>query len=91
MTIRGADWAEYSAELFERDVVKIAERLRWLADEVEREGKARPNPTRDDPTPDFSRAAERVVHAIMWGMANLSLDSIVNAADEAGRAARAAT
>jgi hypothetical protein len=81
-------WAGVSASLFEKDVQKIADRLRYLADEVEQAGRATRNPTRtEDPNPDYLRAAERAVHAVVWGVANLSLDGLIASAAEATRAA----
>jgi hypothetical protein len=62
----------------------VVVRLREMADDVERQGHRTTNHVG---VPGFGWSAHSVVHAVMWGMANLSLDSLVVAAADADAAA----
>lgn len=84
----GDDWA---ADLYAKRLAEVARRLRNLADTVEREGAARQGDIRVGgayPHPDWIRAAERAIHEVSWGVANLNLSELVNAATEAHENAR---
>ncbi len=61
---------------FNDQVARISYRLREMADEVERETRVTLPSTVYRGT-EYGAAAHSIVHAIMWGMANLNLDSIV--------------
>lgn len=71
------------AQMFDADVAKIADRLRALADEVEQAGRLRPYVLNPERGIDFDRSAARVIHAITWGIANLSMERLVSLAGEA--------
>lgn len=69
---------------FERRVASTVDRLRRLADELEAEAKR----ITSVPTPGTASAtavAANLVHSMMWGIANASLDGIVSAAEEYDR------
>jgi hypothetical protein len=73
--------AEWTREQYDEKVAEIAGRLRRLADEVEREAKARPSIlSAPDDRPDYINAAGRVINSAAWGFANLNLDSLVSRA-----------
>ena len=55
---------------------KIVSSLREVADDIERENKIE-NIQRDP-----AAVAARVVHTLVWGMANLSLDSLITNAGQ---------
>jgi hypothetical protein len=62
-------------------VTEVARALRDLAARVEREGTLRPE--RDViGVPAGAWSAHQVVHAVMWGVANLGLDGLVTIAAE---------
>lgn len=73
-------YADYQAENFVARVAKIADGLRRMADEVERDGRVR------DATgvgvPRFAHAAEGVLHSVIWGFAHLHVDGLIR--DAAG-------
>lgn len=80
-------YSAVAAGSYDREVAEIAGKLRVIADEVAREGKARRNWTaRGDERPDYLLGAQRIVHTVMWGVANLHLDGLVNVAAEVHRA-----
>lgn len=86
---RDRSWAGMSAAHYNRQVWRLAASLRELAEEVERRGVARPGFIGPhDEHPEYVDAAHRVVHTVMWGLANASLDGLISAASEADRAAR---
>lgn len=69
------------AEAVTRRVQQSAQRLRDLADDIERRAEA----IERVPTPGATSAsavAGGIVHAVMWGMSNASVDAIVAAAAE---------
>jgi hypothetical protein len=79
--MRQKDWAQ---QRYEGHVNRIAEGLRSLADRVERTGHS-PRPGRSNT---YSTAACDVLHDVTWGVANLNLDNLLNAAldaDDTGR------
>lgn len=68
---------------FEAEIVQVADQLRRIAEEVEREGRRTTNAIG---APRFARAARGVVHAVMWGLANAHLDGLLLKAAEADEA-----
>ena len=84
--------AKGAADYYDRNLAKIVGRIRTLADTVEREGKpitGQFRPAGATPHPDFHGAAERVVHEVMWRLANLNLSELMSAAYDAHQAAAA--
>jgi hypothetical protein len=73
---------------YEDKLQDIANRLADLAREVSREGKARPTVLNADGQTDYIYAAERAIHALHWGIANLNADSLIGTAAEAHNAVR---
>lgn len=67
---------------YSEQVDKISERLHRLADDVKREGKAR-NSTYDIGGLGHITAAQRVLHEVTWGIANLNLNGLLSWAMEA--------
>lgn len=87
-----SDDRSYSAvtsRFYAKQVADVVRRLRGLADEVEREGRARPGVMgRQDGRPEYVHSAQQIVHAVTWGLANLNLDGVISAGNEADQAAR---
>lgn len=83
MTIR--THAEFAAKHYADTVTKVAEGLRKLADDAEREGR---HTTNHRGEPDYATAAYSVLHAITWGIANLHTEGLVTRAADADRAAQ---
>ncbi len=82
-------WPAAASEQYADAVRHTAQRLRHLADEVERVGLRQDSPGAYRATSGpHSVTAQRVVHSVMWGLANASLDRVVRAAAEADYAAR---
>lgn len=79
-----ADRGITESEAFSDFVRHIAERLRRLADDVEREADVK----NDLSTLllDHARSAGEVVHKVAWGVANLRLGDLVAEAAAADRA-----
>ncbi len=78
-------FSDSMAASYDRRLATIVQRLRDLADEVERDGKPRPNITRRDGavvTDDYIGAAANAIHAVTWGVANLNLDGLVATASD---------
>jgi hypothetical protein len=84
-----AKLAANAAGRYAKRVSDLAGRLRALADEVEREGRVSES-TVYDPRTEHSVAAHRIVHAIMWGLANANLDGLILAAAEVDARTQAA-
>lgn len=76
--------AESAHNRFERNTAAIVARLRDIADQAERDAVVRPV---THGAPPHSWAAQQVQHSVLWGVANLSLDGLTNAAAEADEAA----
>lgn len=68
---------------------QIARRLRWAADDIERQVAANVHRalTRDGKfgPPDYTTAASRAVNQLVWNFANLNLGQLVDAAADADR------
>lgn len=69
---------DYYAEALPEMAAAIARNLREMAEKVEREATQGPNLVGE---PEWQWRASRIVHTIIWGVANLNLDSF--AADAA--------
>lgn len=80
-----SDEAKEARTRYLADVGYIARRLRGLADDVERLGQ----PKQDLKTMEHlcAPAAAEIVHALVWGFANLGLDGTVRDAAAADAAA----
>jgi hypothetical protein len=78
--------ARHLAEVYERNVTRIANRLREAADRVERYAEPRRNLT--DMQPDFLGASGSIVHEVANTFPNLGLDGLMRTAQEAHDAAR---
>jgi hypothetical protein len=75
--------ARVHAERFYAKVHEIAERLRGLADDVGREGA---NPRVNSVgSPAYGWRFQQVLHIVTWGVANLNLPSLADAASELDR------
>lgn len=91
MTTTPAELGDDSVSLalhnqYVRQVRHVADWLRRLADEVERDGlDVRVAPVSRDPHLDYAYNATRVVHAVTWGLAHTNVDSVVSAAAEVDR------
>lgn len=72
----------YHSRFFVKQLEGIAARLRDVADQVEREATLRETPYIDG-TPKHAIAAEQVIHAVTWGVANLNLSGLVHDAAQA--------
>jgi hypothetical protein len=72
-------------KLFDRRVESVAGGLEEVAATIRRQaGRAASIPT--EGTPDVATLAASIVHSVMWGLANASVDGIVSAAAEVDRA-----
>ena len=75
------DVANTTERLYTESVSYIVATLRSLADEIERAGSRTSSPL--DGTPQFGKAASRVVHAVSWGVANATMSDVVTKAAQA--------
>lgn len=80
--------ADSAHERYQRNAAKIAADLRSIANQVERDAEVRET---FHGAPPHSWAAQQVQHAVLWGLANLNLDGLTNAAAEADAAVVNAT
>lgn len=85
---RSAENAEAEQRMFEFGMRRYQERLdhivadlRRMADEVEREGRVRDEALVMG-TPALIWSAQTAVHRVMWGLANLNLDLLVQIAGD---------
>lgn len=78
-------WAEVQSRHYGVKVAVIAADLRSLADRIEREGKPRPSSVYTAGT-EHQTAAGAIVHAVMWGLANINLDGLIREAADADAA-----
>ena len=82
-------WAERSSIRYDEKVAAIAADLHDIANKIARDGKVRCSDSFG--APPFTRhsyAAHTVTHDLMWGIANLSIDSLVTLAADADVADR---
>jgi hypothetical protein len=82
---RSAEVVGNLATHYARQLKRISEKLRHLADQIEREGAPQDDaafvrPLDRDLT--FVRSAARVEHTLRWGFANLPVDSLLASALE---------
>lgn len=88
-TVQSDDrYASWQAQHYDESLAKLASHIRDLADEVEREGRARTTSVDDDGKPDYLWAARQVIHSLHWGVANLRMDGLLSAAADAHSAVR---
>jgi hypothetical protein len=80
-----SDQRDYRIRFYERQAARLVAHLHSLADEVERAARpsAGPGVTR---TPRFLAAAERVNHALAWGIANAGAYALTESAYHADAA-----
>lgn len=84
-------FSDNQKQRFQSKVTAIAAALRETADDVERLGQLNPRnkeigfPLRDGL---HQMAARRILHRVIWDMANLNLDCLVSTAAEADLAIR---
>jgi hypothetical protein len=76
---------EVAADQLRGRIEKVAARLRDLADEVERESRTFDRIGQRG-RPSYAMVARNVQHAVLWGLANLSLDGLTDAAYDADQA-----
>ena len=76
-------WPEVSKRIYQDAVASSARRLREMADAFEREA-LRTNHS-------YVYALGRAQHALLWGLANASTDSLVKMAEDVDTAARSGT
>lgn len=79
-------YAENRSKATTDNIHAVANQLRELAEKVDRYAEIERNIRTMEL--DHARAARDVIHTVMWGVANLHLDSVVALAAEADRAAR---
>lgn len=79
-------YASNRHERYGQTLDSISDKLRGLADEIQRVGQADWLTGHDDGT-DHSRGASRALHSITAAMANLGLDRLVEVAAQADTAA----
>lgn len=76
-------YSEVSAARYHAQVTATADRLRALAEQVEQQSRATAGPTGGpDARANYLAASTRVLHAVVWGVANLGLDTLATAAAE---------
>lgn len=78
-------WAVHEANYYFVRLDKVVADLRRLADEISREGQPHKAASFDG-TPRFANAAHKVHHALVWGVANLGAEYIIDAAGRADHA-----
>jgi len=81
---RLSDMAQHQSARFVDRAVEVADALRRLAADVERD--ARLQPAREAQS-QHAVVAQRIVHTVTWGVANLHLDMLVTLAGDADGAA----
>lgn len=82
-------WQQKSAEILANRIARVAADLRVLADRCE--SYARQTTSTDQPPASFANIASGVQHQLLWGVANLAMDSLVQAAYDADAARADAT
>jgi hypothetical protein len=72
-----------AVERYDERLADIVRRLRRLADDVEREGSPRESFVGwRKGRRDYVYASQRVIHEVAWGIANMHMDLLVDAADD---------
>jgi hypothetical protein len=82
------DWEDSARARLERTIAATVDQLRRVADEIERDTKYQIEAAAGDATDysSYARAAQTVVHALTWGVANTNLSNVIDAAADADRA-----
>lgn len=87
----GPSWADKAHDMYMRRLQSVADNLHRLADSIEREGRPTGHGVDTFLGPSAHvQAAGRVVHDLDWGVANLSLSTLIDYALSADEAARTA-
>lgn len=81
------EYVEHVTRRYEASVKRSAQRLREAADEFERAATDL-HPGRNQGQNPRTSAAARAIHALQWGVANASVESIIRDAAEADYATR---
>ena len=76
---------DFRVTFYERQVAKLADHLRDLAEQIERAGRPHSAPGVTG-TPRYLNAAEQVNHALTWGIANAGAYRLIEAAWQADAA-----
>lgn len=85
----GTTYAEYAQKHFIDTVKSIAQAIREVADEFERDALRTPGNTfESDRSAPRVTAVVRAVHSLHWGMANASIERAIRDASEADHAER---
>jgi hypothetical protein len=79
------DAINWTQRIYNDKVVEVADRLRAMADDVERAAIPHTKPGVEG-TPRYTAAAAQVLHTIAWGVANADADQLVTRANLADRA-----
>jgi hypothetical protein len=79
------DWETAAAARLEHTVASVAAQLHKLADRITEEAAGNIENARIKRTEysTYGRVAERVVHEVTWGLANLNLANVIDAASDA--------
>jgi hypothetical protein len=77
VSARDEQYERYSRERFDKHLKATSDRLRQLADEVDRVDTYRSNIARPP-----ALVVADVIHAIQWGVANLPLQALASAAND---------
>jgi hypothetical protein len=82
------DWETMSVKRLEGTVANVVAQLRRLADRIEQEAVANIENARTRKTEysTYGRVAGQVIHEISWGVANLNLSNVIDAASDAASA-----
>jgi hypothetical protein len=80
------DWEEAARKRLERSFASVVIRLRALADRVEAEVEHGLKAVEKDRSRSYVRIIGTVVHEITWGLANLNLSTLTDAAQDAQEA-----
>jgi hypothetical protein len=82
------DWEDRERTRLERAMSAVIRQLRNMAERIEREGadNIRAAQLRDRDYATYGRAAGQVVHTASWGLANLNLSNLIDAAADADAA-----
>lgn len=81
-------YAQAQAARYDQTLQALVVNIHRLAEEVECEGQARMPHLEKDGHLDYAYAANRVLHSVMWGLANLNLDGFTSTAQDAHNAVR---
>lgn len=71
------DYTQSRRDAYDAKLAQMVAQVHRIADDIEREGRRRETDTNN-----AGWAASQVLHTLMWGLANLSLDRLVSLAAE---------